>query len=237
MMICVCEDDLHQLDYLLGFLYKHTDNLVHQYIGFGNPKELLDYAANYPVDIIVMDVNLGNYNGVEIVNQIHRMQPNMQVIFITGDYENRSLVYEANHIYYLDKPVKEELLLRAIHKAINSAEAYQLKATPQLVIQNQGVQTVINFSDIVYLESKGRILHIYTAEGKLKQTYRSLSSAIALLDERFLHCHKSYVVNMDYIKKCINKKTFQMNLGNVEIPISQTKSNHSYQRFLQYIGQ
>ena len=54
-----------------------------------------------------------------------------------------------------------------------------------------------------------------------------------LEDERFLKCHKSFVVNMDYILKTENNNIFMYN--NIIIPISSANITEIKEKYFNYI--
>ena len=88
-----------------------------------------------------------------------------------------------------------------------------------------GLDTLeIPFSKIIYIESEKRLSHIHT-EGfdNSHDTYAKLDEIQSNLDTRFIRCHKSYIVNADYIKS-IEKDCFILK-NEIKIPIS--KAMHS----------
>lgn len=234
--ICICEDQPQQLSYLEELLREYTSEEGYHIYGFDHPDALLSFGKEHPIDIVVMDVNFDEVNGIEVVNLLHQVQADVQVIFVTGYSENRSLVYEAEHMYYLDKPIDEPLLFRALQKAVDTVNTIRSTQPPQLLVMNKDGQIVIEFADITYIESRLRKLHIHTVKKGMVETYRSIRDVVKLLDERFVRCHQSFVVNMDYIKKCVKRKKFILDHINEDIPISQARSAKAYKTFIDYIG-
>lgn len=56
------------------------------------------------------------------------------------------------------------------------------------------------FSEIVYIEIEKRATVIHTISNNIT-TYKSLKTYMDLLDNRFVRCHSSFIVNIDYIKE------------------------------------
>ena len=75
----------------------------------------------------------------------------------------------------------------------------------------------------IYLKS-GEVISFYS---KLEDFFQSLK------DERFLRCHKSFFVNMDYILKIENNCIFMFN--NVIIPISSSNIAAIKEKYFNYI--
>lgn len=62
---------------------------------------------------------------------------------------------------------------------------------------------------------------------KLEDFFQSLK------DERFLRCHKSFVVNMDFILKIENSCAFMLN--NIIIPITNSKIALIREKYYDYL--
>lgn len=257
MIFCVCEDEERQLNYLTGLLEKLTKHGDHLYIKFDTPQKLMSYAQYHHIDVLVMDINLGMDNGIEWVNKIHDFQWQIPVIFVTGDERHRWSVYEASHVYSLKKPVNENDLVKAVNKALDAATWRNREMKSRgLMVRSREIQTFAGFHEIIYMESDKRKLKIYckdelmvngnSADRTKRQgfagsreplvTYANIKETLDKLDKRFNHCHKSYIVNMEFIRE-LDRPRFIYKLKNgMEIPISQSKSRDSIERFFDYIG-
>ncbi|MFB9274265.1 LytR/AlgR family response regulator transcription factor [Cohnella cellulosilytica] len=242
MIFCVCEDEQRQLEYLIDLLKKVADGGDHEFISFDTPQKLMNYAQNNHIDVLVMDINLGTDNGIDWVNKIHDFQWLMPVIFVTGDDKRRWNVYDANHVYALRKPVNEDELVKAVGKAINAAAWRDREMKSKcMVVKNRAVQTVVGFHEILYMESEKRKLHIYfknelIVAGEPLVTYASVKDTMRQLDGRFNQCHKSFIVNMDFIRNLDRQRYVYVLKNGKEIPISQSMARKSIDAFLEYIG-
>lgn len=88
-------------------------------------------------------------------------------------------------------------------------------------------------NSILYAESHGRVLKIVTDSEEL-ETYDKLAHFAFQLDKRFLQCHKSYLVNMEYVKRYCGD-SFQM-ANEQLIPISQSRHKEVKEHFLSYMS-
>ena len=108
----------------------------------------------------------------------------------------------------------------------------QAKATG-IAVQRGGTIHVVSSVCLLYMESRGRVVRLCTDE-EILESYDKLDTLTGQMDERFLQCHKSYVVNMDRVRQFQGDR-FLMENG-VEIPISQSRRKDVRQRFLAYLG-
>lgn len=192
-------------------------------------------SAKQP-DIALLDIELGPDNGISLVKELFPASSNTQVIYITGYAEYCTDVYETEHIYFLLKPLKLPELQRALSKAVERLEL----APISLVIRNSDTTCKIPLPQIHYIESHIRKLYIYTAEQRYEMTGK-LSSLPEAVQRRMVHCHKSFLVNPQYIHAVITpdgsfNKHFQL-LSGQNIPISQSKWRTCQQEFLSLLTQ
>ena len=88
-------------------------------VTFGSAAEYLAYAKPDVPACLVLDVQLPDINGLDLLSQA-REQPHPQIVFITGhgDIPMSVRAMKAGAVDFLTKPLKEADLIRAIHAAI-----------------------------------------------------------------------------------------------------------------------
>ncbi|MCI8646592.1 MAG: response regulator [Firmicutes bacterium] len=73
--------------------------------------------------VILMDIKLGEKNGIKAAKEFQAVQPDAQIIFMSG-YDDYYLdVYEVEHVYFLHKPIEREKLRLAIDRALAHLQA------------------------------------------------------------------------------------------------------------------
>lgn len=96
----------------------------------GSGKEALEVVANEPVDIVVLDLNLGDENGLDLIAQLRAAQPDVRVIVLTAIADpmlQRSVVM-AGALGLLHKSQTKDMLLRAIEK-VHAGEVWLDRVT------------------------------------------------------------------------------------------------------------
>lgn len=95
------------------------------------------------------------------------------------------------------------------------------KATDYLLVQNNGVQNRLKISTIRYVEALNKKLIIYQ-DHQVFSVYDSISVMEDKLGERFFRCHRSYLVNTDYIQS-VNLPAMELTLSTGErLPIARS---------------
>ena len=192
----------------------------------------LDHALQNGLtpDIALLDIRLQEDSGIQLARALFPEGSRTQVIFVTGFPDYHTDAYEAEHIYFLLKPVEEASLRKALQKAQRRLKQMD---PGDLTLVSRTRTTRIPFAEIYHIESVGRKVAICLRDRR-SEHYCTLSSLEKQLPDRFVRCHKSFFVNLDYVERM---ETGQFILKNgSEIPISQMKRNSTRQRFLEYLG-
>ncbi|MDR1537965.1 MAG: LytTR family DNA-binding domain-containing protein [Clostridiales bacterium] len=181
-------------------------------------------------DLILIDIVLGSYNGIECMKTILNRHPDIQVVFVSDNIEYCTSVYEVQHIYFLPKPFDEVIFKKAVAKAEKKIEEIRSKL---LYIKYKSSVVSAPFTDILFIENFNRKVRVQMKDGCI-ETYISIDELFRKMDQRFVHCHKSFIVNMDYVRD-LTKNKFVLKNGN-EVPISQLRLTDTKMKFLGYLG-
>lgn len=233
--VFICDDD----PAFAGFLAEQAQTFLPpgcQIETFHTAQDFSAAASAHKPDIALLDIELGPDSGIALARQFFPAGSRTQVIYITGYAEYCTDVYETEHIYFLLKPLKLPDLQRALSKA-----AANLAQSPvSLMVRNNSFTRKLALSEIQYIESHVRKLYIYTAEDRYEMNSK-LSSLPEAVQRRMIHCHKSFLVNPQYIQGVVtpdgsSNKHFRLFSGQ-SIPISQSKWRTCQQEFLSLLAQ
>lgn len=167
---------------------------------FDEPLLALDFLTSESVDLIFLDIQMPDINGLDLLDRLPVMP---QVIFITGHKDYAFEAFEYDVTDFLQKPVTYNRLAQAIRKAEYRAEKLE-KVTQgslqsEIYVRLDGRLIRIPINQILYFENVGDFVKIVT-ESKIYV----FNMALRLLNERLDHprllkVHRSYIVNMDKI--------------------------------------
>ncbi|AFS77741.1 transcriptional regulator, LytTR family [Gottschalkia acidurici 9a] len=169
----------------------------------GYAEEALKYANMEYYDMFLLDIQLKDYSGLELAKEIrnidiYKMTP---IIFITAIPTNEIMAFKEIHCYdYIIKPFREEQVRTALETVINYGIKNEDKK--EYLRLDQGRYSYsIDQNEIIYVESKSRKLIITTINEAFKISTYTLYKLLDELSESFIQCHKSYIINMNYIEK------------------------------------
>ncbi len=189
--------------------------------------QLGNYVAEkgQTVDVILCPVKPGQEDGLWTLYEIKYWFPNIQVIFMSAAAEMCEVTYAVEHIYFLHKPVR----LAALREALGIAAREVRSHRPHyLSVREKGRLRTIDSSNILYVES--RVREVLIIENCTESVvYNRINDLAKQLDERFIACHKSYIVNLEKVQTL---DPLQCTLCNgTRIPISRARFEETKNRF------
>lgn len=75
---------------------------------------LFEYEENKEYDILLLDIEMGQMDGVTMAKQVRKDNEAVQIIFITGYSDYIAEGYEVAALHYLMKPVNREKLFTVL---------------------------------------------------------------------------------------------------------------------------
>lgn len=229
MNIVIVEDDSNFIKIIndkLNFLISDDDQIFF----CSEPEDYIKLLnSSVPLDLVIMDIELGDKSGIDLALKTNAISPYTQIIYLTSYLQYVSDVYQSEHIFFIYKDHIDDYLSVAIKKA--AIEINKTHNTLLSVYWNK-VKTDIIMKNIIYIERNKRTSIIHTNENNFK-TAKSLDKLINELSDDFVIVHKSYIVNMNYIKT-INSSDILMKNG-MSIPLSRSHQNIVKTRFTDYL--
>lgn len=169
----------------------------------GYAKEALEYANKRCIDFFLLDIQLLDYSGLALAKQIrqiakYRFTP---IVFITAVPTKELEAFKKIHCYdYIIKPFFQDDVKQVISTLLDYCN--EEKENKVLKMKQRDYIHVISQDEIVFIESKNRKLFVSTINEVMEFSSYSLKEITNKLNDEFQQCHKSYIVNKNYIRKC-----------------------------------
>lgn len=186
---------------------------------------LLSSGENY--DIVLLDIELKNKNGLEIAALL-RKRSRAKIIFITSHIEEMSNGYKVRAFRFLTKPIKETMFNEAIESAIE-----EISSVKKLELQSDLGMVVVHNKDIVYVEAGNHSSCVRTVGGVFRSPLILSELRGKLTGREFFSPHRSYIINMDYIREIGTNEVLMHNGERVQL--SRLKQREFKQLFYQYL--
>lgn len=227
--IAICDDEQNQIEYITSIVASWSAHEGHgcEIRTFASAEAFLfEYEEAKAYDILLLDVEMKNMNGIELAKRIRKDNNRAEIIFITSHFEFVGEGYEVDALHYLIKPISVEKLTQVLTKA---AEKLSVEP-PSVVISCEGETVKLYESDILYVESFLHYIVIHTKDNeyKIKENISVFENKVS---DVFYRIHRSYLVSLKYITR-ISRTS--VNIGNTELPLSRGKYDNINRAFIEH---
>lgn len=195
----ICDDDINMINKLSSLFEKtflKNDFDAKIVLKTSNYKELLSFMTSNLVNVVVLDIEFKNskMNGLNIAEEIRKINKDCYIIFITSHFEYVMEAYDYKTFAYLFKnSISVDTLSDTLNRLFDDASG---TSTKFLKIDSKG--TFIDLNDIQFIEKNGMKL-IYHTSHEILETYNSFSKIEDKLPNNFVRCHKSFIANVNNI--------------------------------------
>lgn len=227
--IAICDDSSTDAEFIASFVkeWAKVSKITVSLETFSSAESFFfHYEEEKDYDILLLDIEMGNMNGVELARRIRTKDKEMQIVFITGYNDYIADGYDVEALHYLLKPVHQEKLTEILNRACEKLA----KNEAALFVNLPDGMIKLFFNKIRYIEVRANYVTFHeTQEITVKTTLSSLEEK---LDDSFFRVGRSYIVNMRYIRK-ITKKEVILENGEA-IPLSRGCYKPLNQAFIHY---
>lgn len=213
MRIAICDDDKILVDDLhrkIDIIMKEWSINVKIYDFLEANDLLYDIETNGIFDIIFLDIEIGEINGIDVASILNDKEYIFTLIFVSQYNIYYRAAFEVQPFWFLDKPVEKEKLKTSLSKAINNVKyTYE---TFDYSYNKKFYRILVD--KIMYVHSSGRIVYIHCVGGSVYKCYKKLKEVELSLKEkhrRFIKINRSISVNPMYVKKWTYRDVFLVN--------------------------
>lgn len=233
MKIAICDDESlwqQQLKTIVERWAAENKIPVSVRLFSGSESFLFTFEQEKDWDVLLLDIEMGGMNGMELAEGLRREGHDTAIIFTTGYQEYMPRGFDVQALHYLLKPVDAGKLAACMDKILAQAEQNE----PKLVFTTtDGGKISLAPSRIWYVEAAGHGSRICT-ETQLYECRENIGFA-----ERALHaspcivkCHRSYLINLRHVRG-IRREEITLDDGR-KIPVSKSAYPKVNQAFIQF---
>lgn len=234
MRIAVCDDEKFYREKITALLQKYLSG--HQLDSvidiFCSGEEFLSQSSNaVKYDIVFMDINMEQTDGIETAMRIRAFQSNTYIVFVTAFIKYALDGYKVNAVRYIMKDTLDAAISECMGAILQKMQLRQISFS--FIEGEKKLYT----DNLLYVESKKHKSVFYYQEEHLTkyQIYEKLDDIEKVLNGAgFLRLHKSYLVNMRHIRK-ISNYIAELSTGE-ELPIPRIRYQAVKQKFVEYKG-
>lgn len=218
--IVICDDEKSYqeiLEFKIKKIFSDELNLECQIDYVSSLEDLENFIENKRVEIVFLDIMVNENNSIDwLIKRKENRSFKEQYIVMTAFPIESYRISEVETCFYLIKSkMTDEQLLKGIKKAINCVTK---KEANQKIIKIGKTNYKINLQEITFIETFNNSIMIHMATGEKYHVYSTLKEFEKELTPNFLRCHKSYMVNMNFIAGYEPHKFLLKNSEQVSIP-------------------
>lgn len=198
MNIAICDYNYDERKELMDALNNYFINtsVISDFALYDNETDLyFDISNGVKYDIVFLEINLPvEPKGINFAKRLRNNNYKGKIFFNTSSNSYAAESYEVCASGYIVKPISNLKIRKCMDRYINEFE------TEYYTIKQKKNDVYIPINDIMYFESENTKCYINCCDGKQYTIYKQLRQIEKELNNsRFLRCHQSFIVNMNYI--------------------------------------
>jgi len=219
--IAICDDEPDSILRNKEILQACTGRMkcIADMITYTNGEMLLSdiLEDNFFYDLILLDIEMPNISGMDIVQSIKPRLPNVRVIFITSHIKYAIDSFELSIFRYVPK---DDLVKRLTYAVSDALKLIMLENHKNYLVVTANRMEKVSFQDILYIQRDGKNSAITTFHGVIK-VRKSLQNVLEELDaEEFIFIERGCIVNLIQVTQIKNSMIYLKN--QIELPISRS---------------
>lgn len=215
--IAICDDNSIDIHYLSNLLDRWASERGIQLRTDTFPSAeafLFHYAEQKDYDILLLDIEMQQMDGVTLARRIRKENEVIQIVFVTGYSDYIAEGYDVSALHYLMKPVDTDKLFQVMDRAVKRLS----KASRVLTLEVAGEIVRIPFEEIRYLEVCKNYVTIY---GKQEYVVRKTLGELQVLletEEGFFRAGRSYLLNLSHVVRVSKSEVYLDDGSAVPLP-------------------
>ena len=231
MKVAICDDNINYISIIENYINKFKKDAV-ECDAYTSGEDLVysyrDKKERY--DVIFLDMEMGQLNGIETANIIREIDEHVIIVFVTSHTEYMRESFKCSPFRFLVKPVDDEEFETVFYDICKKLSKIKMV----FAFSENKTKVRLFCDDIICCESQGHWIWIYTKE----QTYKlrkSMNELYEKLDKNMLYrVHKSFIVNFHYIK-LIKENDIELYHFNKTVPISRSYRKMTLEDYTNFV--
>lgn len=232
MNLAVCDDDARHIASITDILtaYRKEKMIPLQWTTFPSGFALLAALDHGEVfDAVLLDVYMGDMNGMDVAKHIRGMNNSMHILFLTSTSRFAVESYSVEATDYILKPIKKDRLFQSLDRILSRMDT---TAEHGITVKDTDGRIIkVLWNQLMYVEAMGHYVMLHHANSTATKTFLSFSSLLEQLRSHgdFIQSHRSYIVNLHYVHR-IEKHGLVM-LNGAQLPLPKSRYQQLSDRF------
>ena len=174
-------------------------------------------AASPEPDIVLLDIEMGEVDGMAAAHALRDAGVNSQIIFVTNMAQYAIKGYEVGALDFVVKPVRYPVFAFKFRRAVDAASRRRRR---RVTVETKDGLVRLESGEILYVEVSGHRLVYHTSSGDLELWGTMRAAAETLEPSGFALCNVCYLVNLDRVTRLDGDTVY---VGDVALKMSRGK--------------
>lgn len=231
--VTICDDDCKTIAEFQAYAkrYGEESGALLDWMFLTDPMKI-DLPTLAADDILILDIQMGKANGIELARKIRAFNEKIIIIFSTNYLEYALQGYEVAAFRYLKKPITYSCFAKVMEEAIRQ---YKKSANASIALRCGHHTEQVSISEILYCETERNHVKITLADHTTLMANTGITSLEeSLRDHDFFRCHKAFIVSLAAVKQPM--KTDVLMKDGVKIPVSKHRMKAFMTSLVKYWG-
>ena len=217
--IALCDGDPKEVEQIHGITERvlREGGIEAAITVYESPLQLLKdlHNSRHQYDLYLIDILMGNASGVELAHALRSMGIQARSVFISNSQDFWRDGYKVEASDYLLKPVDSEELSQVLRRLLKAANVVALRVASGRTIS-------VSAESISWAEAFDHTTEVHTINGNYTVLSTLGEVEKGLPRGRFYRCHRSYLVNLDYVEQ-VDRTSLRL-IDGTRIPVSRGNS-------------
>lgn len=225
MRFAIADDDEREINTFLSYIKNNLSN-VEAYC-FHSGEDFLNAWEKGKYDVVILDIFMGEKNGMEIARIIRKDDKDVRIVFATTSNEFAGESYEVNASYYLHKPYGDDQIKIMLERLkLDEVDKRRTTVLPD--------GTAIILRNIIYADFISHCVNIHYRNSPTVKIRTAFRNAETVLCEQpgFFSPSKGIVINLGEVSA--QKDDIFLMSDDTRIPISRRKAKEAADVYTAY---
>lgn len=232
LTIGICDDEKNYRNDLKNYCdrYLTAQNQEYQIIMFSSGEEVLEYSGD-KIHLLFLDIEMTGIDGLEVMEKVRVREEIWRIVFVTSHKELKWDTIDLKTLAFLDKPVDSKGVETCIRTVIR-----ENRENIDVSIKTIDGIRYMKLDQIYYIEAQRNYVTIYSSNDEIVGYDSIKSIEEQLAGTTMLRIHKSYLANLQFVKR-IRGDSVTMSNG-MSVPIGRkyyASVKEEYYRFIKNV--
>lgn len=236
MRIAICDDDEQELARLAGLVaeYQLSRGESLNCRPFHSGIDFLCDVKGGEYDLVLLDVLLPGVGGIQIAQELRKLDQSVKLIFISSSPEFAVESYHVGAYHYLLKPTDADSLFPLLDRVESELSAQEEQG---FILKSREGIVRISYARLEYVEVINKTVFFHFSDGEIREAAAALADfeAVLLTRPEFLKTHRSYLINLDYVES-IGINCVVTRNGH-SVPVSRKRRSEVREVYMRFIHQ